>query len=299
MILVVGGTGQVGRQIVELLRRQGSRTRVLTRDPAGASLSRVDGVEIVVGDLLQRDSLVAALDGVEVVICTAHGGHGSRADGPRGIEGRGLPQLVEVARDYALKQFVYLSTASARADSPSDFFRRKAHVEAALRSSGVPHSILRPTHLLDTWVPMLAEPLVTKSRAMIIGKGNNPVSWVAGRDIAQAAVALAGETGSGYTAELGGPDALTLRQLNGLVEQALRISPKRTSVMSPGMLRAGSRMVRPFNELMARQMRLGALLDTLPQVVDSAVAWRRLGLIPSTVAGWLDANLTELAARWA
>jgi uncharacterized protein YbjT (DUF2867 family) len=297
MILVIGGTGQVGRRIVELLHRQGSRTRVLTRDPARPGRSQVDGVEFVVGDLLRRDSLVAALDGVDVVVCTAHGGRGSRANGPRGIEGRGLPQLIEVARDSALKQFVYLSTASARPDSPSDFFRSKAHVEAALRSSGVPHAILRPTHLLDTWVPMLAEPLVTKSRAMIIGAGNNPVSWVAGWDIAQAAAALAGETGSGYTAELGGPGALTLRQLNGLVEHALGVTPKRTSVMSPGMLRAGSRMMRPFNELMARQMRLGALLDTLPQVVDSTVAWRRLGVTPSTVTDWLDANLAGLVAR--
>jgi hypothetical protein len=49
--------------------------------------------------------------------------------------------------------------------------------------------------------------------------------------------------------------------------------------------------------VLARQMQLGALLDTLPQVVDSASAWDRLGIVPSTVAGWLQANLPGLTAR--
>jgi NADH dehydrogenase len=242
--------------------------------------------------------LLRALDGVDTVVCTAHGGHGSRSAGPRGVERRGLPHLVELAARRSIRQLVYVSSASARSDSPADLFRAKAMVEATIVASGVPYTIVRPTHLLDTWVPLLAEPLVSKGRAMIIGNGHNPVSWVAGCDVARAIAVLAIGDSNGDTVTLGGPEAVTLRHLNGCIEQALTIAPAKTAVMAPRMLQLASRLVRPFNEVMARQMRLGALLDTQPQTADAAPTWQRLGITPSTVASWLDTNLSAVAARY-
>jgi len=298
MILVIGGTGRLGRQIVELLN--GQPVRVLTRDPARARtiVGGLPGVEVVGGDLLVRSDLVTALAGADVVIVTAHGGEGTGRSGPGGIEGRGLPQLIDLAATAPPKQFIYLSSASARLDSPSDFFRGKAAVENRLRTGPIPYSILRPTHLLDTWVPMLAEPLARKSRQMIIGHGRNPVSWVAGRDVAAAAARLAAESGRGRTEDLGGLQALTLRELNEQIQLALDIQPAKTTAMSPGMLRATSRILRPFNGVLARQMQLGALLDTRPQVIDSSAVWEQLGITPTAIPDWLHATLPGLLSGW-
>jgi uncharacterized protein YbjT (DUF2867 family) len=295
MILVIGGTGHLGRQVVELLRVESRNVRVLARDPARAAFHD-PGVEVVQGDLLDRDSLVAAVRGVESIVVTAHGGNGTGKDGPRGIEGRGLPQLLETVRSASLRQFVYISTASARPDSPADLFRAKAGVERLLRAGAVPHSILRPTHLLDTWVPLLAEPLVKKSRQLLIGRGENPVSWVAASDVAQAVARLAVEEGNGCTAELGGPEALTLRELSTRIQHELAIVPTKTSVVRPGMLRLLSALLRPVNRVASRQMLLGALLDTRPQVVDASAVWERLGVAPVAVTPWLRANLPTVAA---
>jgi uncharacterized protein YbjT (DUF2867 family) len=297
MIVVFGGTGKMGRQIVDLLRIEGHPVRVITRVPDRIPLHLRAGIEIVRGDLLDRSSLTYALSSAEVVICTAHGGDGARANGPRGVERRGIPQLVEAARDIQLKHFLYVSTASASPDSPAEFFRLKAQAEARLRSSGIPYSILRPTHLLDTWVPMLAKPLATKSRAMIIGSGANPVSWVAGSDIASAATRLAGEPGQGFTADLGGPEALTLRQVNERLELALGVTAKRTAAMSRGMLRVAGSTLRPFNEVLSRQMQLGLLVDTRPQTVNSTSAWRQIGVTPTTVNQWIESRLPELQSE--
>jgi uncharacterized protein YbjT (DUF2867 family) len=304
MILVAGGTGRVGRWIVEGLRARGAPTRVMTRRLGrGAGIDGVDGVEYVPGDLLDGGSVTAALDGVDRVVCTAHGGGGAGSGGPRGVEGRGLPELIRQSARAGVRQFVYLSSASAHPGSPADLFRGKAAVEAALRASGVPHSVVRGTHLLDTWVPMLGEPLVKKAQAMIIGNGHNPVSWVAGSDLAAAAVALAVEDGAvedgaNEHVVLGGQESLTLRELNARVEDALGVTARKTTVMAPGVLRFAGRVVRPFNEVLSRQMRLGALLDTLPQTVDSTGAWERLGIEPVTVDEWLDGNLPALARGW-
>jgi len=293
MIVVFGGTGRVGRQIVEQLRSQNRPVRVATRAPGHISPPPRGAIEIARCDLLDRGALARALSGAEVVVCTAHGGEGKGANGPRGI-----PQLIEAATDLPLKHFVYISTASSRADSPVEFFRLKAQVEGRLRDSGIRYSILRPTHLLDTWVPMLAKSLATKGRALVIGAGTNPVSWVAGTDIAAAAARLCQESGSGLVADLGGPEPLSLRELNEHLARALGVTARRTTVMSRGTLRLGSRLLSHLNEVMSRQMQMGLLLDSRPQATDSSSPWQRLGVRPTPVDQWLEVHLPPLLTEW-
>ena len=287
MILVIGGTGLLGGKIVELLRRQ-VPVRVLTRRPGDRHR---EGVEYVPGDLRDADSVRKAVRGVDAVVCTAHGGGGSGADGPRHLEGTALPRLVEAAG--GVRQFVYVSAVSARPDSPAELFRLKAGVERALRDTRSTYAVVRATHLLDTWAGMLARPLVAKGQAMILGGGRNPVSWVAADDIAKAATTLVLRDGT-HRLDLGGPQTHTLRDLNGMLAAALGVTVRSTMRLPAGALRAASVLMRPFAEVPARQMRLGALLDTLPQVVDSTAAWEMLDITPASAPGWLSAHAETL-----
>ncbi|GGN96803.1 nucleotide-diphosphate-sugar epimerase [Streptomyces albiflavescens] len=292
MIVVFGGTGKVGRQIVDQLRNDRHMVRVVTRDPSSA---RVAGdVEVVAGDLHDRQSLVRAVTGASAIVCTAQGGGGKGANGPRGVEGAGIPSLIGVALDAAIEHFVYFSTASARPDSPVEFFRLKFEVERTLRTSGLPFSILRPTHLMDTWVEMLAESITKKGKAMVLGSGANPVLWVAGEDVARVAAALAVRPGEGWSADLGGPEALTLTQVNELIAASLSTRIKGENKMPLGMLRAMSTLMKPFNQALARQMQMGVLLDTQPQLVDSSAVWARYGQ-PLSLSAWLERNRPGVA----
>ncbi|MER5432410.1 NAD(P)H-binding protein [Streptomyces sp. NPDC002588] len=292
MIVVFGGTGKVGRQIVDQLRNDGHTVRVVTRDPSSAR--GAGNVEVVWGDLHDRQSLVRAVTGASAIVCTAQGGGGKGANGPRGIEGAGIPSLIGVAQDAAIEHFVYFSTASARPDSPVEFFRLKFEVERTLRASGLAFSILRPTHLMDTWVEMLAEPITKKGKAMVLGSGANPVSWVAGEDVARVAAALAVRPGEGWSADLGGPEALTLTQVNELIAVSLSTRIKGENKMPLGMLRAMSTLLKPFNQALARQMQMGVLLDTQPQLVDSSAVWARYGQ-PLSPSAWLERNPPGIA----
>lgn len=287
MIVVFGGTGRVGRQIVERLRQEGKAVRVVTRDPASANADQ--GVEVVAGDMHDQRTLVRAVTGAEAIVCTVQGGNGKGNNGPRGIEGAGIPSLIGVARDIAVENFVYISSASARADSPVEFFRLKFEVERLLRTSGLPYSILRPTHLMDTWVELLAESITKKGKATVFGSGAKPVSWVAGKDVAKVAAALAVRPGEGWSADLGGPEALPLSMVNELIAVSLGLRIKGESKMPVGMLRMMSPLTRPFNEVLARQMQMGALLDTQPQIVDSSAVWARFGE-PLSLSEWLKIN---------
>lgn len=292
MIVVFGGTGKVGRQIVDQLRNDRHTVRVVTRDPSSA---RVAGdVEVVAADLHDRQSLVRAVTGASAIVCTAQGGGGKGANGPRGVEGTGIPSLIGVAQDAAIEHFVYFSTASARPDSPVEFFRLKFEVERTLRTSGLPFSILRPTHLMDTWVEMLAESITKKGKAMVLGSGANPVSWVAGEDVARVAAALAVRPGEGWAADLGGPEALTLTKVNELITASLSTRIKGENKMPLGMLRTMSTLMKPFNQALARQMQMGVLLDTQPQLVDSSAVWARYGR-PLSLSAWLERNRPGVA----
>ena len=134
---------------------------------------------------------------------------------------------------------------------------------------------------------------------MLIGGGSNPVSWVAGDDIAVVAAWRAAAAGDDVrTLDLGGPEALTMRELTGRFEQALGVRAKRVTVMPPAALRLASGLLRPFNEVLARQMQLGLLLDGQPQTIDSSASWEEAGVTPATVNEWLRAHLPAYLAEW-
>ena len=69
-ILVLGGTGSIGRPVVARLTDLGDQPRVLTRNPDRARRNLPEGTEVVAGDLTDPASIVAALDGIDAVVMT-------------------------------------------------------------------------------------------------------------------------------------------------------------------------------------------------------------------------------------
>nr|WP_241031469.1 MULTISPECIES: NAD(P)H-binding protein [Rhodococcus] len=99
-ILITGGTGTLGRQVVPLLRAAGRDVRVVSRhgrDPG-------DGVEYMIGDLFEGKGIEAALDGVETVL--------HLAGGPKGDE-VATRNLVEAASRAGVQHLVYISVIGA------------------------------------------------------------------------------------------------------------------------------------------------------------------------------------------
>ena len=85
-ILITGGTGTLGRQVVPLLRAAGRDVRVLSRHTSESG----DGVDYVSGDLFEGTGIEAAVDGVEIVL--------HLAGGPKGDE-VATRNLVHAARE--------------------------------------------------------------------------------------------------------------------------------------------------------------------------------------------------------
>ncbi|WP_373987319.1 NmrA/HSCARG family protein [Duganella sp. BuS-21] len=147
-ILVTGATGQQGGAVARHLLAGGFAVKALVRNPDSdkAKALAAKGIELVVGDLDDAASLVAAMSGVSGVYSVQN---------PRGVgtvvEVAQGKALVDAAKQAGVRQFVYSSVASADQSTGVPLFDSKFVIEQHLRASGVPFTIVRPVYFMDNW----------------------------------------------------------------------------------------------------------------------------------------------------
>jgi uncharacterized protein YbjT (DUF2867 family) len=240
MKLVAGATGQLGGLIARRLLESGRNVRVLVR-PGSAYQPLVDaGALPVFGDLKDRASLDAALQGVDVVITTANAALGSGADNPETVDLAGNRDLIDAARAAGVGQFIFTSALGCTPDSPVPFMRAKGLTEKHLRASGMPFTILAPDFFMEVWIGAIVNLALAEGRPVtLVGEGRRKHSPVSMVDVAAFAVAAIGHpAASNRYLAIGGPRALSWREIVASYEQVLRRAiPIQT--LAPGELVPG------------------------------------------------------------
>ena len=196
-ILVTGGTGTVGSAVVKELTGKGADVRVLTRDPA--KLKPQKGVTAVQGNLLEPATARRAFDGAESVFLISPVSQTEASEALMAITGMRLAQV---------KRIVYLSVHHADKAAWLPHFGAKVGVEAGLRVSGIPFTILRPNNFYqnDYWFKDVMLQYGVYPQPL----GSAGVSRVDVRDIAEAAaIALTTSGHDGQSYDLVGPEAVT------------------------------------------------------------------------------------------
>jgi len=147
-ILVAGATGQQGGAVVRHLRGGGFAVRALTRDPASdrARALSADGVEVARGDLSDRASLDAALEGV-------YGVFGMATPFEQGMDAEVLQgtTLGDAARAAGVQHYVYSSVGGAERQSGVPHFDTKWQVEEHLRALDLPLTVVRPVYFFENF----------------------------------------------------------------------------------------------------------------------------------------------------
>ena len=113
MILLVGGTGQLGGRIARELLARGLPVRALCRSGSGFGALRRMGAEIVIGDLKDPSTLAPACDGVETVVTTANTAHRGGEDTVESVDLNGTRSLIDAAARAGVRHFVYTSVYGA------------------------------------------------------------------------------------------------------------------------------------------------------------------------------------------
>jgi nucleoside-diphosphate-sugar epimerase len=109
-ILVTGATGKVGSRLAKQLAKRGHDVRALVRDSARAADLLRDRTELAKGDLLDLESLAAAVRGVDAVVHCAAFFRGATAEQAHEVNDLGTQHLARAARAASVKRFVFTST---------------------------------------------------------------------------------------------------------------------------------------------------------------------------------------------
>jgi uncharacterized protein YbjT (DUF2867 family) len=195
-ILVVGGTGNVGGEVVKELIRRNADVRLLVRKEGA---SEMKGVEVRIGDLLDPVSVANAMDGVDKLYLL-------NAVVPDELT-QGLIAY-DLAKRLKLKHIVYHSVFAVERFRDVPHFASKLAIENAIREFDVPFTIIRPNYFMQNDASL--KDALKKTGVYPMPLGTVGISAVDVRDIAEAtAVALTTDTHFGKIYNLNGPELLS------------------------------------------------------------------------------------------
>jgi uncharacterized protein YbjT (DUF2867 family) len=283
-VLVAGATGQLGSVIVKKLSAAGVPVRAVARNPQKLEKLKAPGVEIVPVDLMNLAALTEACRGVGQIVSTANNNMGTGVTSPMKMDLTAHQNLCAAARNTGVRRLIYVSAHGIEQDSPVDIFRIKWYIEDAIRRSGVPYVILRPTAFMDVWVDQIvADPIRQKGTATIFGPGTARMNYIAVEDVADFVVKiLARDEIVKEVIEIGGPSTLSMNEVATLVEKQLGRGGRRRHIPVLAM-KALPTIVRLFSEVGARMMTLGYFATIDRPFAAWKTAADRFGVRPRTI----------------
>ncbi|WP_298884722.1 NAD(P)H-binding protein [uncultured Bradyrhizobium sp.] len=217
--LVTGGTGHLGRDIVERLVCGGHRVRLLARSPG-----RRSDVEWAIGDLSTGAGVREALQDVDTVIHAATYSPIARRGGvrpidffksPPTVDVEGTERLLSFCQQQSVRHFLHVSIVGLD-DATLPYAKVKLAGERLVRASSLSWSVVRAMpfyYLLDKMLAGLAWLPVWPAPTTLF----NPVDT---SDVADHVVTCAFDGVRGERAEIGGPEDLSLATLAGQYRDA-------------------------------------------------------------------------------
>lgn len=234
LVTVFGGGGFLGRYVVPALLRNGARVRVAERRVRNSwylkAQANLGQISWTAADITRPETLAHAVEGCSAVVNLV----GSFAD-MDAIQHRGAGHVAAAAARAGARAMVHLSAIGADRDSASLYGRSKGQGEDAVRAALPSATILRPSVVFgreDAFINRFAGLIRMMPVVPVIG-GKTRFQPVFAGDVARAVVHALGAPAAagGAIFELGGPQVLTMREINEWI--AARIGRDRTFVDVP------------------------------------------------------------------
>jgi uncharacterized protein YbjT (DUF2867 family) len=227
---IFGGSGFIGRYIVQRLARRGWILRIAVRRPDSAlflkPLGDVGQITPMAANIRHDASVAAAIEGVDHVINLVGVLYENGPQRFAAVHAEGARRVASAARAAGVKRLLQMSALGADAGSPSLYARTKAEGEAMVREAFPEAVILRPSVVFgpeDDFFNRFAEIARFSPILPLIGGGKTRFQPVYVGDVADAAVAIldrpedAPFTPAGKTYELAGPRIYSFKQLMELL----------------------------------------------------------------------------------
>ncbi len=263
-IAVAGGTGALGRRVIERALGAGHVVRALTRE-AGRMPAELRGrVTPVVGDARDADAAAELVRGTDVVFsCAGASVMMERGRGWRGYGAVDTPlnvALVRAAAAAGRPRFVYVSVFHTPEMRGLAYVDAHERVVDAIRRAGLPHAIVRPTGfysaIVDSYLPM-----VRRGPAPEIGDGCARTNPIADDDLAAACLDAIDAGDPALALDCGGPDIITRHELVELAFAAAG-QPPRFRRVPPWVARAGAATLRVLHPRIGQFAKFIAAIST-------------------------------------
>ena len=147
-LLIVGGTGTLGRQVVRRAIDEGYTVRCLARSYRRAAFLKEWGAELVPGDLCEPETLKSALEGVTAVIDAATA-RPTDSLGIKQIDWKGKVSLIQAAKEAGVEKFIFFSFLDAEKYPQVPLLEIKRCIELFLAESGLNYTILKVYILIN------------------------------------------------------------------------------------------------------------------------------------------------------
>lgn len=225
LVTIFGGSGFLGRYVAQELLAMGVRIRVACRNPSTAiyikPLGNLGQVQLVAADVRKPGSVKRAVADADAVVNLV----GSFAD-MDAIQNVGARNIAKAAAEQGVSALVHISAIGADPESAADYGKSKAAGEAAVRELFPTATILRPSIVFgreDQFLNRFAGLIRMLPVVPVIG-GATRFQPVFVGDVAKAVAAALTST-KGQTLELGGPEILSMLDLNRWIAKAIGRDP--------------------------------------------------------------------------
>ncbi len=293
-VLIFGGTGTLGKVLIDRIIEQKLKVYVYTRQPEKHAELLQKGVQLIQGDLIHHEAIDQAIQGKDVVIWSAHSvlGRGKYSSGL--IDEKSQWQVINSCLKYNTKQILVLSVIGASEDNPIDFWRTKWKMEEAWKTSGLPCTIIRASAFMETHTWQLFGKMIQeKEKAIILGRGEALSNYVSVKDIAELIILCLYENKHlNQTYEIGGIDNVSRLQIAQMISQQLQ-TPIKIIKIPRLVLKIMGFIMKPFHSGISRIMKVSLYTDQKNMSFDVNPLLAQIPLKITRLKDFIQAKIQE------
>jgi uncharacterized protein YbjT (DUF2867 family) len=265
LVTVFGGTGFLGRRVVDRLTQDGATVRVAVRHPqrvgAGATPAGSGRIIPVSADVRDEASVASAIAGAEAVVNVVSAYVEKAGVSYTAVHVQGAANVARECERQSVSRLVHVSGIGADAESRAPYIRARGQGEQTVRQAFPGATIIRPSVMFAADAAFLRS-LVTIVRSTpvipLIADGRTRLQPIHVSDVAEAIRLCARDPAvCGKVYELGGPESHTLREVIGMIAARLGRRPLLIPVpLSLARLMAGLLELLPNAPLTVAQVDL-------------------------------------------